>query len=175
VLSAIALFASSRRHGNTGQLIDQIAQALEIEVIDLGVKFISAYDYQHRNRHDDFEGVMERILGFEQIIFASPVYWYAASAPMKTFLDRISDYLDLPELLAQGRALRGKYAHVVCTSIVDAVPPSFINAFQDTFDYLGMRFGAVAHVNCSDGYVPARHEGEVQSFICAVRTGPNGN
>lgn len=165
MLSTIALFASSRRHGNTGQLMDQIAQALEIEVIDLGDKAISAYDYQHRNRSDDFEGVMARILGFEQIIFASPVYWYAASAPMKIFLD-------LPELLAQGRALRGKYAHVVCTSIVDEVPPSFINAFQETFGYLGMRFGAVAHVNCADGYTPARHAGAVQSFIRTVRNGP---
>ncbi len=172
MLSTIALFASSRRHGNTGQLMDQIAQALEIEVIDLGEKVISAYDYQHRNRGDDFEGVMERILGFEQITFASPVYWYAVSAPLKTFVDRISDFLDLPELLAQGRALRGKYAHVVCTSIVDEVPPSFINAFQETFSYLGMRFGAVAHVNCSDGYIPARHEEAVQSFIRAVRNGP---
>jgi multimeric flavodoxin WrbA len=165
VLSTIALFASSRRHGNTGQLMDQIAQALAIEVIDLGDKAISAYDYQHRNRNDDFEGVMTRILGFEQIIFASPVYWYAASAPMKIFLD-------LPELLAQGRALRRKYAHVVCTSIVDEVPPSFINAFQETFSYLGMRFGAVAHVNCADGYIPARHEDEVQSFIRTLRNGP---
>jgi multimeric flavodoxin WrbA len=169
VLSAIALFASSRRHGNTGQLTDQIAQALEIEVIDLGDKLISAYDYQHRNRNDDFEGVMARILGFEQIIFASPVYWYAASAPMKIFLDRISDFLDLPELLASGRALRGKHAHVVCTSIVDEVPPSFINAFQETFSYLGMHRGAVAHANCSDGYSPARHEDEVKSFIRTVR------
>jgi multimeric flavodoxin WrbA len=169
VLSTIALFASSRRHGNTGQLTDQIAQALEIEVIDLGDKLISAYDYQHRNRSDDFEGVMARILEFDQIIFASPVYWYAVSAPMKTFLDRISDFLDLPELLAQGRALRGKHAHVVCTSIVDEVPPSFINALQETFSYLGMRPGAVAHANCSDGYKPARHEGEVKSFIRTVR------
>lgn len=172
MLSTIALFASSRRHGNTGQLMDQIAQALEIEVIDLGEKVISAYDYQHRNRGDDFKGVLERILEFEQIIFASPVYWYAVSAPLKIFVDRISDFLDLPELLAQGRALRGKYAHVVCTSIVDEVPPSFINAFQETFSYLGMRFGAVAHVNCSDGYIPARHEEAVQSFIRAVRNGP---
>jgi multimeric flavodoxin WrbA len=170
VLSTIALFASSRRHGNTGQLMDQVSQALEIEVIDLGDKVISAFDYQHRNRKDDFEGVMARVLEFEQIIFASPVYWYAVSAPMKTLLDRISDLLDVPELLAQGRALRGKHAHVVCTSIVDQVPPSFINAFQETFSYLGMRFGAVAHVNCVDGYIPSRHEGEVQSFIRTVRS-----
>jgi multimeric flavodoxin WrbA len=170
VLSTVALFASSRRHGNTGQLTNQIAQALEIEVIDLGQKAISGYDYEHRNRNDDFEELMERVLGYEQLIFASPVYWYAVSPPMKVFLDRISDFLELPDLLEQGRTLRGKYAHVVCTSIVDDIPPSFINAFRETFSYLGMRFGALAHANCRDGYAPARHEGEVLSFIRAVRS-----
>ena len=35
MLSTIALFSSSRRGGNTGQLIDRIASELNIEVIDL--------------------------------------------------------------------------------------------------------------------------------------------
>ena len=74
--STIALFASSRRHGNTGQLTDRVADTLGIEVIDLGAKNISAYDYDHANRADDFESLVEYVLGFEQIIFASPIYWY---------------------------------------------------------------------------------------------------
>ena len=78
---------------------------------------ISAYDYEHRNRGDDFEPLIERVLAFDQIIFASPVYWYAASPAMKVFLDRISDLLDLPELLEEGRRLRGKRAFLICTSI----------------------------------------------------------
>ena len=43
--SAIALLGSSRRHGNTGRLMDQIAAALSIEVVDLGELDISPYDY----------------------------------------------------------------------------------------------------------------------------------
>ena len=35
MLSAIALFSSPRRLGNTGQLIDRIALELDIEVVDL--------------------------------------------------------------------------------------------------------------------------------------------
>ena len=57
MLSAIALFASSRRNGNTGQLMDRIASELGIEVVDLATKRMSAYDYEHRNRNDDFEGI----------------------------------------------------------------------------------------------------------------------
>ena len=116
MLSTIVLFSSSRRSGNTGQLVDRIARELGIQVVDLADQRISQYDYEHRNRKDDFEPLMKRLLAHEQIIFATPIYWYAVSPAMKIFLDRLSDYLELPELLPEGRRLRGKNAYVVCTS-----------------------------------------------------------
>lgn len=163
--STIALFASSRRHGNTGQLMDRVANALNIEVVDLGRKNISAYDYDHANRSDDFEPLIDRVLGFERIIFASPIYWYACSPPMKIFLDRITDLLEIPELLDKGRRLRGKTAYVICTSVYDEVAPSFIASFKETFKYLGMHFGGCLHINCEDGYVPDKREVDIQAFI----------
>ena len=57
---AIALFASARRNGNTGKLIGHIAAQLAIEVIDLGRFRMAPYDYEHRNRGDDFEPLMLR-------------------------------------------------------------------------------------------------------------------
>jgi hypothetical protein len=92
----LALFASSRRHGNTGQLMDRVASELGIEVVDLATKDISAFDYEHRNRQDEFESLIDHVLKFRRIIFASPVYWYSVSPPMKVFLDRISDLLSCP-------------------------------------------------------------------------------
>lgn len=167
--STIALFGSARRNGNTGQFMDCVAQELRIEVVDLGAKRLSPFEYEHRNRNDDFEPIMTRVLKFEQIIFASPVYWYAVSPPVKIFLDRISDYLDLPELLEHGRRLRGKTGFVLCTSIDDAVAPSFIESFQQTFEYLGMRYGGCAHANCRDGFRLADHEAEAKTFVERVR------
>ena len=170
MVNAIALFASSRRNGNTGQLMDRIVMELGIEVVDLSEKRISAYDYEHRNRDDDFEPLMRRVLTFDQVIFATPVYWYAVSPAMKVFLDRISDLLELPDLLDEGRKLRGKRAYVVCTSIYDEAPASFLGAFRDTFDYLGMHFAEVAHANCRDGYVSAKHDGEAVKFAQLVNS-----
>ena len=167
--STIALFASSRRNGNTGRFMDRVAKELAIEVVDLTAKNISHYDYGHQNRGDDFERLMKRVLDFDQIIFATPIYWYAASPPMKVFLDRISDFLDLPDLLEEGRRLRGKRAYLVCTSIYDEAAPSFMNAFLDTFSYLGMQYGGVGHVNCRDGYNPAIHERVAVEFAQRVR------
>lgn len=161
---AIALFASARRHGNTGAFMDHIAGELGIEVVDLGALRIAPYDYGHGNRDDDFEPLMRRVLAYDHIVFASPVYWYAVSSPMKVFLDRVTDFLDLPELLDDGRRLRGKTGYVVCTSIYDATPRPFVDAFRDTFEYLGMHFGGIAHVNCADGYHPARHDAAADAF-----------
>ena len=169
--STIALFASSRRHGNTGRLLDSIAQPLDIEVVDLGTKQLSPFDYEHRNRGDDFEPLMEQVLGHEQIIFASPIYWYAVAPPLKIFLDRVSDYLDLPELLDKGRQLRGKTGFVVCSSVYDAPCPPFIGAFKDTFAYLGMRFGGCINANCKEGYDAARFAEQVAVFTRELKAG----
>lgn len=167
--STIALFSSSRRHGNTGRLIDRVASDLGIEVVDLGSLRLSAYDYEHGNRDDDFEPLMRRVLAHDQIVFASPIYWYAASPPMKVFLDRISDFLELPDLIPEGRRLRGKNAYLVCTSICDDPSPEFVGAFVETFAYLGMNFGGVAHANCQDGFRPLLHDPIAAAFAASVR------
>jgi multimeric flavodoxin WrbA len=170
VTSAIALFASARRHGNTGAFMDRIAAELGIEVIDLGALQIAPYDYDHIHRGDDFEPLLRRVLDFDRLIFASPVYCYAVASPMKAFFDRIVDFLDLPELQDEARRLRGKTGYVVCTSIYDEPPASFVGAFRDNFEYYGMRFGGIVNANCSDGYEAARHETKVSSFVRLLRS-----
>ena len=173
MLSTIALFSSSRRGGNTGQFMDCIAAELGVDVIDLAALRLSPYDYHHRNRDDDFEPLMEQILLHEQIIFATPIYWYAVSPAMKVFLDRISDFLELSSLLPKGRRLRGKNAFIVCTSIGDEPSSAFMNAFLETFEYLGMNFGGVAHINCEAGYSRALHDKSASAFSALVRGADN--
>ena len=107
---------------------------------------------------------MNHVLRFEQIIFASPIYRYAVASPMKIFLDRISDYLDLPDLIDKGRELRDKTGFVVCTSVYDKPCAPFIAAFEDTFNYLGMQYGGCINVNCKHGYEPERYEDDVMAF-----------
>lgn len=112
----------------------------------------------------------------EQIIFATPIYWYAVSSAMKIFLDRISDFLELPDLLCQGRRLRGKNAFIVCTSISDEPSLAFISSFRETFEYPGMHFGGVAHINCQDGCLRNMHEADASAFSALVRdAGLRGN
>ena len=69
---SIAVFGGSRRHGNTGKLVDWIAAQLEFEVIDLADRDISPYDYEHNNINDDFIPLMEQVLQYDKIIFCNP-------------------------------------------------------------------------------------------------------
>ena len=73
---AIILFSSARRNGNTGTLTDRVGKELDRQVIDLGEKNISLFDYEHRNRGDDFEPLMERTICSRHIVFTLPIYWY---------------------------------------------------------------------------------------------------
>lgn len=167
----IALFASSRRHGNTGAVLDRVAEALHIQVLDLSTEDIAPYDYTHGNRGDGFELLIDRILTYEQIIFAAPVYWYSVPPAMKTFIDRLNDLLEVSELKAKGRQLRGKRAFVLATSGIDEVSSAFIAMFRDTFAYLGMSYRGVLHVNCDGGYKAGNAERDIESFISTLRQG----
>jgi len=161
----IAVIGSSRRNGNTGKLIDLIAQAINIEVIDLDLKNISAFDYQHKNSNDDFLPLMDHLLKHDNIIFASPVYWFAMSAQMKIFIDRMSDFLSVERLKDKGRMLRGKVGYVVATSISESIDDSFIDSFTDTFKYLGMGYGGVVHLDCVRGFSAQNSDIELANFI----------
>jgi len=163
--NAIAIIGSSRRDGNTGKLIDLIARESKIDVIDLNTKYITPFDYEHKNINDDFLPTMSHILKYDHIIFASPVYWYSMSAQMKTFIDRMSDFLSIEELKDTGRELRNKTGHVASTSISEKVDDSFIDSFTNTFDYLGMSVGHSIHVNCINGFNHDSCQTDIHNFI----------
>jgi len=165
----IAVFGGARRNGNTGKLIDWISKTLGIDVIDLAEKEISPFDYEHNNINDDFIPVMDKVLEHENIIFVSPVYWYAMSAQMKIFIDRMSDFLSVSDLKDKGRKLRGKAGYVVCTSISPEADQSFVNSFKDTFKYLGMNYAGHIHADCSDGYIADRYAADVDHFVQSVK------
>jgi len=161
----IAVLGSSRRNGNTGKLIDWIAEELDIEVIDLGLKDISPFDYEHKNIDDDFLPLMNHLLNYDNIIFVSPVYWFAMSAQMKVFVDRLSDFLDIEDLKEQGRMIRGKVGYVVATSVSDELDDSFIDSFTNTFMYLGLGYGGFVHASCKNEFDSDAYQNDVMDFV----------
>jgi len=163
--NSIVILGSARRNGNTGKFVDWIFADSGIEVIDLNEIEISPFDYEHNNIEDDFLLTMNHILKHENIIFASPVYWFSMSAQMKVFIDRLSDFLSVDSLKEKGRQLRNKKGYVVSTSISEFADASFTDSFSNTFKYLGMKPGLFLHLDCKKGFVQEEFNKNVTDFI----------
>lgn len=129
---------SSRKNGNTQQVVASFLTTISAALIDLQDYNISYYDYEHKNQSDDFLRIAEQMVQYEVIIFATPVYWYSMSAIMKTYFDRLSDLLTIRKDL--GRALAGKSMYVIACSSDAMVHKGFFLPFQQTAQYLNMRW-----------------------------------
>jgi multimeric flavodoxin WrbA len=142
-MSQIIILGSSRSFGNTRKAVNAIIEEGTIPLIDLNTLDIKPYDYEYRNHTDNFIALIERIIEFDTLILATPVYWYTMSATMKIFIDRISDLLDIRKDL--GRKLRGKNLFVIA-SYITSLPKGFEDAFEQTCQYLRINYLGTSYI-----------------------------
>ena len=144
----VIILGSSRKNGNTTKIVDEISKESQIDVINLSDYNISYYDYESKNREDDFlpliKGIIEK---YDTLIFATPIYWYNMSGIMKVFFDRFSDLIRIEK--ETGRKLRGKKIAVISNSHDNEIEESFYIPFKKTADYLGMDDLGHAHFNAN--------------------------
>ena len=166
----IIIFGSSRRNGYTGQLVDEVAQWLDARVVDISDYNITPYNYDHANRDDDFLPLMREVVTYDQIILASPVYWYTMSAQLKTFVDRFSDLLRIAKPL--GRQLRGKRSFVIATGGDTTPESSFEDCFKHSFNFLGMPYGGMLYCSSAgDSFVVTDWNAGISDFVKTVKEG----
>ncbi|MDU0354050.1 NAD(P)H-dependent oxidoreductase [Paraglaciecola aquimarina] len=155
-MSSVIILGSSRSDGNTAKLVAQFSTQISAEVVDLSSYNILPYDYEFQNQNDDFLPLIDRLLTFDRLILASPVYWYSPSGTMKVFLDRLCDLLDIYK--PRGRALKNKTVAVLATGSALSVPDCFEQIFSNTFEYLDMSFQGLF-------YSPSSEVGNLASQI----------
>jgi multimeric flavodoxin WrbA len=146
----VIILGSSRSHGNTRKVIDELLSIKsDIDILDLNEYNIGYFDYGFKNKDDDFFTLIQKVLEYETIVFATPIYWYTMSAQIKTFLDRISDllYEGKKEI---GRQLRGKNMAVISCGSDDEIIEGFIMPFKESANYLGMTFKEHIHTWLND-------------------------
>ena len=133
---ALIIFASSRSNGHTRKAVDALFEN-KIPLVDLGKLQLSYFDYESKNIEDDFIPLIEKIVNYQTLVFATPTYWYSMCAQMKTFFDRISDlYFHRKDLLD---GLKGKNIFVV-TSFGSSKETCFEEAFRRSSHYLQMKY-----------------------------------
>jgi multimeric flavodoxin WrbA len=140
------VLGSSKSDGNTRHLVDKYMLVVSnVKLFDLSNYNISFFDYNHTNKNDDFLALITELTNYEQIVFASPVYWYSMSAQLKVFFDRLSDLLIIEKAL--GRKLKGKSIAVLSTGFDEKLPECFVQPFELTAIYLQMNFKGSAYLS----------------------------
>lgn len=148
------LTASPRTGSNSRRLAAHAAQALPDGVaahwLDLNAPALPAF----RDLRPGHPGVPMGRLGdvFGQLmlasdlVFVTPIYWYAFPAPLHLLLSHLSGWLDVPELrLTDG--LRGKRSYLL-TARADpdpSVPLPAETLLRRSVEWLGMTWAGALH------------------------------
>ncbi|SDM94257.1 Multimeric flavodoxin WrbA [Fictibacillus solisalsi] len=142
-----AIIGSSRAGGNTQQLTKLALKGIDYTPIILKEKqIIPIDDLRHAEGGfqpvtDDYENVIDTVLGHDVLIFATPVYWYGMSGLMKNFVDRWSQSLR-DDRFAFKKEMSQKTAYVITCGgdqpRIKALP--LIQQFQYIFSFMGVSF-----------------------------------
>jgi multimeric flavodoxin WrbA len=142
----VIIVGSSRNIGNTSKITEAISNQFNIDVINLNNYQFSYYDYESKNKEDDFLNLMRTIISnYDTLIFATPIYWYSMSGIMKVFFDRFSDLIRIEK--SSGRKLRGKEFAVISNSHDEEIDYDFYLPFRKSAEYLGMKYKGNKHFN----------------------------
>lgn len=115
----LVIEGSPRRGGNSDTLSDAFARGAreaghaveKVYLRDLAIGYCADCEACRTRdggcvRHDDFQGLRDRVLAADVLAFVSPVYFYSVTAQLKTFFDRMYS--------AHG-ALAGKACYFITT------------------------------------------------------------
>ena len=164
----VIIQGSSRSGGDTNKIVNYMASKNAIDVIDLYTKNIGHYDYEYKNKDDDFIELITNIIKtYDTIIFATPIYWYSMSGVLKVFFDRISDILRIHK--DTGRQLRGKNMAMISTSNHDDLIDGFNMPFVESAKYLGMNYLGDIHTYIKNDTLNEKIKLRIDDFIKHIK------
>ncbi len=146
-MQILVIYGSSREEGNTELLTETILEGVDATRVYLRQKNVRPIvDQRHdpegfRVVDDDHDAIIQQMLSADLVIFATPLYWYGMSGPMKDFVDRWSQSLRDSRYDFKGE-VKGKPAWVVVTGGKDARLKGLplIEQFHHIFNFVGMEF-----------------------------------
>ena len=87
----------------------------------------------------DAKAMLDATLAATDLVFVSPVYWFAAPSPLKTYLDHWSAWLRVPGLdFKEGMA--GKRLWVITTSGNREKAQPMLDSYRLCAEFLGMQW-----------------------------------
>lgn len=155
----LILNGSARRDGDTARAVAAFVPAFPGAITAMLCQTrIAPYVYAPARLDDDFVPLVDAMLATDDIVFATPVYWYAMGWPMKVFFDRLTDLLRDAGLRKRGRALAGRRGWLIAVGTDPALPPGFEEPFKRTCRYFGMNWGTSVYLNSrGENWMTAAH------------------
>jgi multimeric flavodoxin WrbA len=146
-MKVLALLGSTRKDGNSEYLAKKIVEGTDHTIVSLADMDIRPIvDMRHSEGgfspvEDDYEELIQLILDHDILLFATPLYWYGMSGPMKNFFDRWSQYLR-DERFNLKEELTSKKAYVVITGGTSARVKGLplVQQFNYIFEFVNMEF-----------------------------------
>ena len=150
---SIVLMGSARIEGNTSRAVEEFCKTAQsdVEVVNMARLSIMPFEYGRHDDRDDFRSVIREMLKSQDIVFATPVYWYSMSGYLKTFFDRMTELITDPRGRASGRGLAGRHMWVLATGTGAELPPGFAKPFELTAAYLDMVWQEAFYCRSPDG------------------------
>jgi len=131
----VVIISSTYRKGGNSELLAKqfekgaIESGNEVETIylrDININFcrgcFACLNLKHCVLKDDATELMEKVKNADVICFATPIYYYAVSGQLKTFLDRMNP------IFSAGHNFKGVY---LLTSANDTDPKAMDGAIKD--------------------------------------------
>lgn len=163
-VKGVIIQGSSRSNGNTNKIVSFVQKETDFDIIDLKSKQIGGFDYNFKNRDDDFLPLMKEIVSkYDTIIFATPVYWYSMSGIMKNFFDRITDCLKIEQEI--GKKLRGKAMGMISCGSDSELRTGFKMPFVESANYLGMHYVGDIHTWMENEIISEPLKKDLATFI----------
>jgi len=140
----LIILASNRRESNTEKALKEIYGDNPYHLINLLDHYIQPYSYAGVYSADDnFNDIVNVMLEHDDITFATPVYWYAMSGLLKTFIDRLTDIVTVDK--EKGKEVKGRSLSVIAAGSDLALPEGFEVPFKLTARYFDMVFKGITY------------------------------
>ncbi|HWR57284.1 MAG TPA: flavodoxin family protein [Thermodesulfovibrionales bacterium] len=148
----LGVVGSPRKSGNTYRMVSRIlhgarSRGAETEIVQLSDLNILECDGCHAcwkgkgcSKKDDMIGLYPRISGCDVLVLGTPVYWYAPTALMKGFVDRLV-YYNCEETRKFIRNTRAVIAVPFEDETIETAD-LLLDFFRKCFSYLQVEFAA---------------------------------
>lgn len=163
----LVISGSPKKNGNTAALVEWFAQGARskgarVEIVHaahLKYKAIGCTSCRLCQKQKEYEcviddgasAVLKKMAGADVIVFATPLYFYSASAQLKVIIDRMFALFKWDNAVDTFTSpLKGKALALIASAYEDIGLKAVEKPFALTADYIGMKFKSLLVPNAGE-------------------------